>query len=260
MKLNITKKSAILFAVGAVLTCTILFVACNKENAEKSNINDLSSPMKSEMTQPNNPVNPLDNIGINHNIHLNDVLSIINTRYIEPNSLSSDDVLGIYREYLINNGYAENDIDFAFEIIKEGCSIPGKVEQYMESLQDSISIIPNESYDNYKNLVMRYENRIMADATLNDVEEGALLAFTSVYRHSLYYWYEAPSKALPNWVKIAAADAAGAAEGFVGGVTVHWALGVVCGVVMGVDKSIEKAEKLKDSEKPTTDSTSTGVN
>lgn len=260
MKLNITKKSAILFAVGVVLTCTILFVACNKENAEKSNINDLSSPMKSEMTQPNNPVNPLDIIGIKHNIHLNDVLLIINSRYIEPNGLSSDDVLGMYREYLINNGYAENDIDSAFEIIKEGCSIPGKVEQYMESLQDSISIIPNESYDNYKNLVMRYENRIMADATLSDVEEGALLAFTSVYRHSLYYWYEAPSKTTPKWLQIVFADAAGAVEGFSGLGRSSSALGIIGGIIVGVNKSVEKAEKLKDSEKPTTDSTSTGVN
>ena len=258
--MNITKKSAILYAVGVVLTCTILFVACNKENAEESNLNNLSSSVKSEMTQPNNPNNPLDSIGINHNIHLNDVLSIINHNYINPNSLSSNDFLDIYREYLINKGYAEKDIDFAFEIIKEGCSLPDNVEQYMESLQDSILIIPNESYDNYKNLVMRYENRIMADATLNDVEEGALLAFTSVYRHSLYYWYEASSKALPKWLQIAAADAAGAVEGFVGGVTVHWALGAVCGVIVGTDKSFEKAEKLKDSEKPTTDSTSTGVN
>lgn len=56
------------------------------------------------------------------------------------------------------------------------------------------------------------------------------------------------------------ADAAGAVEGFSGLGRSSSALGIIGGIIVGVNKSVEKAEKLKDSEKPTTDSTSTGVN
>lgn len=67
--MNKIKKSAILFAAGVTLTCTILFVACNKENSDVENLNNLSRSPKSEMIKPNNSSNPLDSIGINHNIH-----------------------------------------------------------------------------------------------------------------------------------------------------------------------------------------------
>ena len=78
--MNKIKKSAFIYAAGATLMCTILFVACNKENSDVANLNNLSGFSKSEMINPNNSGNKLDSIGINHNIHLDDVLSIINQR------------------------------------------------------------------------------------------------------------------------------------------------------------------------------------
>ena len=251
--MNKIKKSAFIYAAGATLMCTILFVACNKENSDVANLNNLSGFSKSEMINPNNSGNKLDSIGINHNIHLDDVLSIINQNYIYPNNLSSDDALGIYQDYLLNKGYSIEEIDYAFQIIKDGYSLPTNVEEYINSLQDSISVIPNESYGNYKDLVIRYENRIMADTSLSDIEEGSLLAFTSVLRHSMYFWYESPSKALPNWLKIAGADATGAAVGMAGGASLGWTGSIIIGVIGAVGKSLEKAEELEKLEKPTTD-------
>lgn len=255
------KKSAIIFAAGVTLTSTILFVACNKEHADVANLNNFPGSLKAEVINPNYSGNPLDSIGINHNDYLDDVLSIINLNYISPNNLSSDDVLDIYREYLLNKDFTKKEIDYAFQIVKDGYSLPKNVEEYINSLQDSISIIPNESYSNYKDLVIRYENKIMADSTLKKIDEGTLLAYTSVLRHSLYFWYEEPSKALPNWLKIAGADAVGAATGFAGGgAAFGWGGAIVGGILAGAGKSIEKAEKLEKLEKPTTDSTSTNPN
>lgn len=254
------KKSAIFSATRAILICTILLVACNKENAGVTPVNNLPSSSKTETIQPNNPNNPLESIGINHNIHLNDVLSIISCNYIYPNGLSPEDALDVYYDYLNNMGYTKESMDFAFEIIENGYSLPNNVNHYIESLLDSISIIPNVSYNNYKHLVFRYEDRIMADATLNDIEEGALLAYTSVLRHSMYFWYEVPSKAIPNWLQIVGADAAGAATGFASCADDNLGMAIVCGILVGAGKSIEKAGELKEIEKPTTDSAATGTN
>lgn len=253
------KKTAVLIAAVVSLTCTILFVACNKENTAMTTLNNFSDSPKTEIINPKNPNNPLDSIGTKHNQYLNDVLTYINCNYINPNDLTSDEVLDIYQNYLLENGYTETEIELAFQTITDGYNLSNNVNQYINSLQDSISIIPNESYTNYKELVIRYEKRIMEDSSIDSIEEGTLLAYTSVLRHSMYFWYEEQSKELPKWLKIAGADAAGAATGFAGGASLGWGGAIVGGIIAGAGKSIEKAEKLNELEKPTTDSTSTGL-
>ena len=107
MKLNITKKSAILFAVGVVLTCTILFVACNKENAEKY--------IQQVLAFKN--ADSLDWVNGGHIALLNGNLNLAIERY---QNAEPDDVLFSFiddNDKMVKAGITKEDITLTYELL-----------------------------------------------------------------------------------------------------------------------------------------------
>ena len=121
----------------------------------------------------------------------------------------------------------------------------------------------NTGYEPYYDTICNFEKNIISNSnTISQEEKQILLSFTSVLRHSLYYWYEEnPSAKVSEKWQIAVADAKGALTGGLQGVgigkevggTVGASIGAGVGAVIGaVEASIEKAaelDKIKQKEK-----------
>ena len=109
----------------------------------------------------------------------------------------------------------------------------------------------NKGYSPYYEVICKVEEDILSNQSFTTTEEQILLSFTSVLRHSLYYWYEPISlaKSTPDWASIALADARGAIKGAKAGLRVgsavgHPAAGTAVGAVAGAAlKSAKKAHK-----------------
>ncbi len=281
--MNLVKKIA-LIAVCAMLG--FQFVSCNDDNDELLNNNLNGGILNSKVaTSPCNSLNPYDSVGILHNQHLTNVFDDLYSLYQDPNILEVDTINSYAREYL-SSKYNEVFISDIVDTRIYRCNTDEELLSTMVNLGFSnaaisvvnstvstIENITNNSYRDYYNAIYNIEKNVISRTDLSQSEKEIILCFTSVYRHSIYYWYEgkdASSKAkVPKWLQVAAADGkgalAGAGTGAAAGAVVGGAPGAAAGAIAGgvvgaAAASIEKAAELDKIKKPENEKPNSGQN
>lgn len=170
---------------------SVSFVGCSKvtEPIQPSKISSASCV-------PNNPHNTADSAGVYHN----QILAVLDQyQLIHPQTSfhSIDqkvDQWGSNKFALTNNVdsvKSDNIIqsviedDFAHIINNSKFSSEGK--QILFDLFESIKTINSSDYCSLKSTIMLVENSV-ENSTVSNSEKKHLLAVSSIFRHSLYYW------------------------------------------------------------------------
>lgn len=254
-------------ALGGLLACS-----CT-DREDEFLYQDLGT--KKVVVSPNNTENPYDWVGVKHNIHLDEISSILFEEYDNPNNLELSIVTSLTKEHLselydntlvepiINNGLYRCETEAELSEVLKNDIFSNTSEAYINSILSSIENLKNDSYMSYKAYISEMESRIVTDNKIQEVEKVVLLSFTSTLRHSIYYWYEpeTSAKVKCKWLKIALADgkgalasgAQGAAIGAIAG-TGGAVIGASTGALIGaVAASIEKAEQLDSIKEPVDD-------
>lgn len=259
-------KIILVSTILTILSLNILFISCNEDN----DVYDKNTIQKKAIVSPNNTNNPYDSIGANHNFHLNNIFSFLYDQYTNPNIIHTDTILLITNNYLLSkyNHTITNEI-FNTKIYRcetnqelankmNAFGFSPKASTYVFALLDTIELISSNSYKNYKNIICYTENNIINDVDINERDKAILLSFTSVLRHSIYYWYEESGAKVAKWLRIALADAKGALTGAGVGAALGSSIpgvGTVGGAITGgaigaTEASVEKAAELDKIEKP----------
>lgn len=248
--------------------------SCTEDEYSVENSSELGYNYKTTVS-PNNNLNPNDSIGVLHNIHLDSIISILCENYTNPDAIHQDTLNRIVRDYFLNI-YDKDIVEAVFDEktyrIDDNKSIDAilteakfseETKKEIFSLLEIINSMENTGYEPYYDTICNVERNIISNSsTISQEEKQIILSFTSVLRHSLYYWYEESTavKVSERW-QIAVADAKGALSGgaqgagigSVSGNVVGASIGAGVGAVIGaVAASIEKAaelERIKEKEK-----------
>lgn len=276
-------KKAIFFLFALVFVSAV-FVACQEDDTSIRS----TKTHRYNSSIAGNLRNPYDSVGIHHNLYLSDVFTQMYNSGLRPNDLAFDESFSYINNYIVQRrilypqyvdriltrqdcrAILDNQNEFYLGIIRN-TNISTHAKDYLVRLFNDVRNTSDTNYYTYKDVVCRAESRIIADTTLNEVEKSILLSSTSVFRHSLYYWFDNTEvAALPDWLVIAGADAAaalaGAAEGattgagigaVVGNAGTGAAVGAIIGGIAGAiqgsaNKAIEldSARTLEDEENP----------
>lgn len=233
---------------------TALFPSCEKEVRQVN----FGNNAKVDGVNPCNPANYFDTIGIMHNVHLDAMLKKIDKSPELTNENTLDVIKSLYHTYLVDNNFDTHAIDYVDSYLIKDIIQSDKVKLYVDSISDSLKILVHSDYARCKNMIVRYENKLQSNEILTNDELDQLLAFTSVVRHSYYYWqdYDCGTKRSPRTADIALADGLGALEGAsaLSAFGIWGAIGgAVCGAVL---RSCLKSRELKAEDNPS-DTTAT---
>ena len=205
---NILQKMRIVtVCVFITLVAGVVITACNNERNEEKEL----YPNYKSNCQPVNNNNLYDSIGINHNIWLSKLLS--ERKNYESNngvSLANNKIalFDLYNDYLKKQGEtmlltkdivtdimkAETDNDCFFNYIdKQSLSIESKT--LLKDLIKNAIVISIQNartpYSIYYQYITNIENRILnGDVYIPKEEMRPILAFTSIFRHSMYFWLD----------------------------------------------------------------------
>jgi len=220
---------------------------------------------KSISASPYNENNPYDSIGIIHNIILSKVMDNANSSYTISDYYNSTKVqLDLYYpEQIPKDFFTESDVlsilddrDNYYSNVVNDLDLDNVVK---EELSNILNIIKNfgegniDDYNYLKEEIISYENSIINNTTINSENKQYILSFSSIARHSSYFWVmDAPPTQTVlgknRWWKfivVIGADvigaAGGAALGSVGGV-----VGTGVGVMVGTTLASGGAAALVD--------------
>ena len=268
MKRLFTRIALLAIFAGAFMS------SCTEDEYSMENGSEIEYSYKTTMS-PVNRLNPNDSIGVLHNIHLDSIISLLCDNYADADAIHQDTLNRIVRDYFFNI----YDKDIVVEVFDEktyrvednktidtiltGAKFSEETKKGIFSLLEIVNTMENTGYEPYYDTICNFEKNIISNSnTISQEEKQILLSFTSVLRHSLYYWYEEnPSAKVSEKWQIAVADAKGALTGGLQGVgigkevggTVGASIGAGVGAVIGaVEASIEKAaelDKIKQKEK-----------
>lgn len=229
---------------------------------------------KSDTTiiDPTNTNNPYDSVGINHNNYLDLVFTEIFNKYGNPNELEVDLIKKETESIILEEGLCSSEF---LEITSDYIDVSRIIDEddvFFENLMDSelsadtklyIQQLLSQydiSYPELDSFIRNKEDLIINDGSIQEEEKVILLSFTSVFRHSSFYWKEIEytKKAAPKWFRITAADAKGAVAGAATGATVGalttggTPVGATTGAIIGgtfyaIAASVEKAASLKSA-------------
>lgn len=259
-----TKKNLTLIVA---IFAMFLLIGCEKNNSnltKKSTSNDF----------PHNSNNIYDDIGSKHNSLLDDCRNktLLFIRNNPDSILNLEKSIEISNSILLENdydttGYASltrmilSDTSKLFSNTIENLSLSPFSYTILTNLieeLDSLAMSGNKEYVNYKSIVVNYEDLIIKDSTLTDVEKFTLLSSTSIMRHSLYYWSNNESycslmtaKAkVPKWIRavaMAVCDVAGGIAGGVVGAVSGGSAGAVDGAIKGAVTASNGVSTLIDN-------------
>ncbi len=236
--------------------------SCTEDEYSVENSLELGCNYKTTVS-PNNNVNPNDSVGVLHNIHLDSIISILGENYSDPDAIHQDTLHQVVENYFLNI-YDKDIVEAVFddesntlddetslELVLKELDFSEDAKEIVFSLFKTVEEMENIGYEPYYDTICNVERNIISNRSFAATETQILLSFTSVLRHSLYYWYEPISlaKSTPDWASIAVADARGAIKGAKAGLRVgsavgHPAVGTAVGAVAGAAlKSAVKAHK-----------------
>lgn len=220
--------------------------SCTEDEYSMENGSEIEYSYKTTMS-PVNRLNPNDSIGVLHNIHLDSIISLLCDNYADADAIHPDTLHQFVENYFLNI----YDIDIIKEVFKDTdntlndnqsidsvlteLKFSEDAKEIVFSLLKTIEGMENKGYSPYYEVICKVEEDILSNQSFTTAEEQILLSFTSVLRHSLYYWYEPISlaKSTPNWILIAGADAAGALSGALSGAELGTKLGQAMGATIG---------------------------
>lgn len=253
------KRIALLAIFAGAFMCS-----CTEDEYSVENGSELGYTYKTTLS-PNNNVNPNDSVGVLHNIHLDSIISILGENYSDPDAIHQDTLHQVVENYFLNI-YDEDIVEEIFkeessalneetslELVLKELDFSEDAKEIVFSLFKTVEEMENIGYEPYYDTICNVERNIISNRSFTATETQILLSFTSVLRHSLYYWYEEPTlaKSDVDWALIAGADAGGALKGAktglrVGSAVGHSAVGAGVGAAVGATyKSVKMARKLK---------------
>ena len=256
MKRIFTRIALLAIFAGAFMS------SCTEDEYSMENGSEIEYSYKTTMS-PVNRLNPNDSIGVLHNIHLDSIISLLCDNYADANAIHPDTLhqfvenyfLNIYDRDIIKEVFKDTDDTLndnqSIDSVLIELKFSEDAKEIVFSLLKTIEGMENKGYSPYYEVICNVEKDILSNQSFTTTEEQILLSFTSVLRHSLYYWYEPISlaKSTPDWASIALADARGAIKGAKAGLRVgsavgHPAAGTAVGAVAGAAlKSAKKAHK-----------------
>lgn len=256
MKRLFTRIALLAIFAGAFMS------SCTEDEYSMENGSEIEYSYKTTMS-PVNRLNPNDSIGVLHNIHLDSIISLLCDNYADANAIHPDTLhqfvenyfLNIYDRDIIKEVFKDTDNTLndnqSIDSVLTELKFSEDAKEIVFSLLKTIEGMENKGYSPYYEVICKVEEDILSNQSFTTTEEQILLSFTSVLRHSLYYWYEPISlaKSTPDWASIALADARGAIKGAKAGLRVgsavgHPAVGTAVGAVAGAAlKSAKKAHK-----------------
>ncbi len=220
--------------------------SCTEDEYSVENSSELGCNYKTTVS-PNNNLNPNDSIGVLHNIHLDSIISILCENYTNPDAIHQDTLNRIVRDYFLNI-YDKDIVEAVFDdesntlddeksldLVLTELNFSEDAKEIVFSLFNRVEEMENNGYMPYYDTICNVERNIISNKSFTATETQILLSFTSVLRHSLYYWYEENTlaKSTPDWILIAGADAAGALTGAKTGAEVGMILGQAAGATIG---------------------------
>lgn len=179
---------------------SLLFISCEKSKGIVNN-ESLNGNNSYLCDVPNNLLNVLDSVGELHNMNLELIMNQVSTNgdnlAYEANALAKAWTLYRYGESYLPYIYSVNEIDdLLLEIEDTMISFVNQLELSIISkgyvkdvfvvLLDTINV---NQYCDVKNKILLIENSIIQDTNIMTSEKEILLAFTSIGRHSYYYWF-----------------------------------------------------------------------
>jgi hypothetical protein len=218
---------------------------------------------------PENPNNPMDNTGLQHNQIIDLTSQQINI-YDEGNVQSAIDITNQYTatQYANSQIYIESedqleslmhDATNNMSNFVDALDISGNAKNYLNQLFTTLIDTPGISaYCDMKVRILAIEDAIAADGNINNLERKELFSATSIARYSYFYWSNRPEYGEENtergdrtmlkagkflkWLKTgltAIADAAGGIGGGIAGAKaaegtgIDPGIGAVAGAIVG---------------------------
>ncbi|QIH33483.1 hypothetical protein [Sphingobacterium sp. DR205] len=194
-----------------ILSLAILcfMLGCSKEGTPPHS--DQSAPslkmatVKTQIEKPFNPKNPADSIGITHN----QALTFVYQRLSQNENFSPDMKQKLVGEFF-KNRYGGDPLKSLLQRHKQNQQIKNlEIKELTEKLGCSRTLAKNiddiflaakemkspADYSVFKKKIMIVEDNVLSGKIkISRTEADQLLHFTSIYRHSMFFWMEAISK------------------------------------------------------------------
>ncbi|HRO43417.1 MAG TPA: hypothetical protein PL009_11330 [Flavipsychrobacter sp.] len=232
----------VLSALGLMIT------SCKKESTSTNAGNTKNvSPLRRDHPAANTN-NPYDDYGFYHNILLDAALNDpnIDISHIDtwlPDYMSDNYTTLLPQEYSatvsptqVSNacftaieraGNAEiDDLDLS-QAVKDAMS---NLNTTLISLSEDSSIV----YADVKDEIISWEDDVIASSYFSTSEKQSLLVYSSIYRHSTYYWMDLYPAGRWPWGRVGGADALGGVIGLVGGPVMSWFVSTCFSIVTGM--------------------------
>jgi hypothetical protein len=269
---------------AGVIAIILIVAACSKKNNDKPFAADSPEALSNKggggggggevlCKDPGNSENPLDSMGIYHNLALD---------YVEQQSLGQPKSIALYVGY--SNQYMSNTFgsrvadlntklpstssietlladssSFYFNKIDQsvyGLNVRNRLKTVINSLTDTAGYASMD-YCTIKDLIVQHESNVIRDPSLTLEEKQQILSNTSVARYSLYHWYNKYNSKLDGgetisgkkrkwwqWLVIGIADVAGAVVGATAGSPTG--VGAVAGGIAGASGASSGAAAIVD--------------
>lgn len=181
-------------------------VSCKKidhdvitENGDQTITKTMSKLSNRESCTPENPNNPMDDVGKQHNQAVEFTAQQVNI-YDEANVQSAIDItnqhtIGLYPNtslYITSKDQLESLMHGAtsnMSSFTNALEISDKAKGYLSQLFTALLDTPGISeYCDMKIRIVAIEQAITADGSINNLEKTELFSATSIARYSYFYW------------------------------------------------------------------------
>uniref|UniRef100_UPI004049B8A1 hypothetical protein n=1 Tax=Flavobacterium sp. TaxID=239 RepID=UPI004049B8A1 len=232
-----------------VIGITMFFYSCSTEQNEPPQNNVSTSDLESKsynssrvgISTPENANNPYDEVGVMHNVVIEKVMfnasNLVTTDdYINYAKTVSNDVYGINASNTVipTNTQIKTIIDDHSADFSNVISNSGYSTQAQLKLTELVNLLLEADrdlsidYNTLKRQIITFEDDLINDITLSNIEKQNILQMSSVARHSTHFWYNimldtidynetlSPNVAKKKWWKwavVGVADVLGAIGG-----------------------------------------------